>query len=131
MKKLLSLTLCALLLMALLPVSAEAPSTPSITIVVAGNLGDRSFYDSAKGGIDRLAADFNTVTNVIACQEDASRYESALREAANNSDIIAAVGWQFYDYLEDVAEDYPDKKFLFIDNALEEIPANVMCITYK
>jgi basic membrane protein A len=140
MKKLIAavLTLC-LLLCSLSFAAAEEKSTPSIAIVVAGTLGDRSFYDSAKEGLDQLAAEFGTKTTVVECNEGAAvGYFDGLWTAAagdpgkgiDGSDIIAAVGWQFYDDLTEVAEAFPDKKFLFIDNALEEIPANVMCITY-
>ena len=136
MKKLLSLILAVMMLAAMAAASADAvKTTPSIAIVVAGSLGDRSFYDSANEGIAKLAADFGTETKVIECKEDASMYENALFEAAKECDIIAAVGWQFWDAL--AADDgiltdpaYADKKFLFIDNALDEIPENLMCITY-
>ena len=60
-------------------------------------------------------------------------YEQALYEAAENYDYVAAVGWQFYDALADengVLSYYPDTRFLFIDNALETIPENLVCITY-
>lgn len=52
MKRILAaILLCAMLL----PVSAVlADGTPSICIVVAGSLGDRSFYDSANEGIMEL-----------------------------------------------------------------------------
>ena len=133
MKKLIALILTIALALPLIAVQAEKTATPSICIVVAGTLGDRSFYDSANEGIEKLAADFGTETNVIECKEDGSLYENALFEAAERYDVIAAVGWQFYDALADengVLAAYPDKKFLFIDNALDVIPANLMCITY-
>ncbi len=131
MKKFFAFLLAAMMLLAMVP--ALADPTPSVCIVVAGSLGDRSFYDSANEGITALAADFGTVTSVIECKEDASLYENALFDAAEKYDIIAAVGWQFYDALSDengVLSAFPDKQFLFIDNALEEIPENLMCITY-
>ena len=76
--------------------------------------------------------DFGTVTKVIECKEDASMYENGLYEAAEACDIIAAVGWQFWDVLEagEVLESFPDKKFLFIDNGLEGVGDNLMSITY-
>lgn len=134
MKRILAaILLCAMLL----PVSAVlADGTPSICIVVAGSLGDRSFYDSANEGIMELAEQFGTVTGVIECKEDFTLFKNALGDAAERYDIIAAVGWQFYDALADssprgVLAAYPNKKFIFIDNALEdEISANLMCITY-
>ena len=137
MKKFLSFVLAVTLLAGLTAFASAdaAKTTPSIAIVVAGSLGDRSFYDSANEGMTQLAADFGTVTKVIECKEDASMYENGLFEAAKECDVIAAVGWQFWDAL--AADDgiltdpaFADKKFLFIDNALEEIPENLMCITY-
>ena len=129
MKKLIASLLALMMLLTAFSALAE---TPSVAIVVAGTLGDRSFYDSAKEGIDQLEADFGTVTKVIECKEDASMYENGLFEAADACDIIAAVGWQFWDVLEagEILEAYPDKKFLFIDNGLEGVGDNLMSITY-
>lgn len=133
MKKLLALVLSLAMVISL--VSFAFADTPSVAIVVAGSLGDRSFYDSANEGVQKLAAEFGTVVKVIECKEDASMYVNALYEAAKECDIIAAVGWQFYDALSDpdgilYDPDFADRKFLFIDNALEIIPDNLMCITY-
>ena len=132
MKKFLAvlLTVCLVASMAAFSL-AEGKKTPSIAIVVAGSLGDRSFYDSANSGVEQLAADFGTETKVIECKEDASLYLSSLLEAAESCDIIAAVGWQFFDSLGEASEAFPNKKFIFIDNAFEEIPENMMCICYK
>lgn len=134
MKKLVALFLSLVLLSAVAVVPAMAEeSTPSICIVVAGTLGDRSFYDSAKEGIDQLSADYGTVTNVIECKEDASLYESALFEAAESYDVVAAVGWQFWDALsapEGALAAFPDVKFLFIDNGLEGVGENLMSVVY-
>ncbi len=133
MKKTASL-LMALLMLCVFSVSIASAetTTPSVAIVVAGTLGDRSFYDSAKEGIDQLQADFGTVTKVIECKEDASMYLNGLYEAADACDIIAAVGWQFWDNLADggILNEYPEKKFLFIDNGLEGVGDNLMSITY-
>lgn len=136
MKKLISLLLSLVLVLSMTVVPAmadQAAGTPSICIVVAGTLGDRSFYDSAKGGIDRLAADCGTVTNVIECKEDATLYETALFDAAESYDIVAAVGWQFWDALaaaDGVVSAFPEVKFLFIDNGLDGVGDNLMSIVY-
>ena len=134
MKRILSILFVLALLLGVAGAAAEGKTTPSICIVVAGTLGDRSFYDSANEGIQALQADFGTVINCIECGEDASLFEQALYDAAERYDMIAAVGWQFYDALADangVLSAYPEKRFLFIDNALETIPENLVCITYS
>ena len=131
MKRIFALLLTLALLLGV--TGALADGTPSICIVVAGSLGDRSFYDSAYEGIQKLAADYGANVNCIECYEDSSLYEQALYDAADNYDYVAAVGWQFYDALDKedgVLADYPEKRFLFIDNALETIPENLVCITY-
>ncbi|MDO5143293.1 MAG: BMP family ABC transporter substrate-binding protein [bacterium] len=135
MKKLIALlaTLALLLSMVSVPVMADGKPAPSICIVVAGTLGDRSFYDSSKEGIDRLAADFGIKTGVIECKEDASQYENALFEAAEQYEVVAAVGWQFWDALADengVVSAFPEVKFLFIDNGLDGMGDNLMSIVY-
>ena len=63
MKKFLSFVLAVTLLAGLTAFASAdaAKTTPSIAIVVAGSLGDRSFYDSANEGLTQLAADFGTV----------------------------------------------------------------------
>lgn len=133
MKRILSFLFALTLLVGSVGALADG-QTPSICIVVAGTLGDRSFYDSAYEGIQTLARDYGTDVNCIECGEDSSLYEQALYEAAENYDMIAAVGWQFWDALADengVLSVYPEKRFLFIDNALDEIPDNLVCITYS
>ena len=133
MKRFFALLLTAVLClsMAALPAQAETTATPSIAIVVAGTLGDRSFYDSANEGAEALAKDFGTVTKVLECREDASLYESSLVEAADACEIVAAVGWQFWTALPDVVAAYPNVKFLFIDNGLDGVGDNLMSIVYK
>ena len=130
MKKIVAVLLALVLCAALVSALAE---TPSLAVVVAGTLGDRSFYDSSYEGAQKLAADLGTVYTVIECNEDASRYEDALYEAAENYQIVAAVGWQFWDALaaeDGVVSSFPDVRFLFIDNGLESENANLMSIVY-
>ncbi len=132
MKKFLAvlLTLALCVTMLALPAMAEEKKTPSICIVVAGTLGDRSFYDSANEGIEKLKADYGTDIKVIECREDASLYESSLIDAAEVCDVIAAVGWQFAEALPTVAGELPEKKFLFIDNVMNGSLDNEMSIVY-
>ena len=130
MRKTISLLLALMMLSALaLPVFAEN-SVPSLAIVIAGTFGDRSFYDSAKAGGERLAEELGAKVLYIECGEDGNRYKAELNNAAKECDYVAAVGWQFIDVLEDATDKNPDTRFIFIDNAMEEVPENLMCVTY-
>ena len=57
--------------------------------------------------------------------------------AAENCDVVIAVGWQFWDALcgtektPGVPVDFPETKFIFIDNGLDGVGDNLMSIIYK
>ena len=130
MKKITALVLALLMFLSLIPAVAEE-AAPSVAVVVAGTLGDRGFYDSSNEGRQKLEADLGAKTTIIECKEDASRYESDLITAAEDYDIVVAVGWQFWDPLNAVVPDFPEVKFIFIDNGLDGVGDNLMSIIYK
>lgn len=129
MKKLVALLLSLILSLGCLTALAESEPL-KVTIVVAGTLGDRSFYDSANAGLEMLMADYGVAGKVVECREDFSLMENALIEAAEDSDIVIPVGWQFWDYLVNVVPAMPDTKFIFIDNGLDGVGDNLMSIIY-
>lgn len=128
MKRFFTLLLSSLLIFsAASALAAEAPL--SVAVVVSGALGDRSFFDSASGGLDKLIAEYGVNGKILECKEDPSLYEQSLISAAETSDIVVAVGWQFWEPLETIAPELPDAKFIFVDNALEGVD-NLVAITY-
>ena len=132
MKKITALLLAMLMLLSLVPAVAESADAPAVAVIVAGTLGDRGFYDSSNAGRQKLEADgVASRTTIIECKEDASLYEPSLITAAEDYDIVVAVGWQFWDPLTAVAPDFPEAKFIFIDNGLDGVGDNLMSIIYK
>ena len=132
MKKLVSLLLCLTMVLTLCVSCASAETANvKVALCVAETLGDLGFYDSANEGLQRLVADYGVVGSVVECKSDASAYTDALVGSAEENDIVVAVGWQFWDGLTAVAPEMPETKFIFIDNAMDEIPENMLCITYK
>lgn len=131
MKKLTALLLATLLIFSLIPAMAESADAPSVAVVVAGTLGDRGFYDSSNEGRLQLEADLGIKTNIVESKEDGSRFESDVITAAEDYDIVVAVGWQYWDALQTVAPEYPEVKFIFIDNGLDGVGDNLMSIIYK
>lgn len=88
---------------------------------------DRSFYDSSKEGVDRLAKDFGVQVSTIECNNE--NHATQMKNAADQADVVVCVGWEFYD-VETIAPEYPNVKFIWIDNATSEPVANVLNITY-
>ena len=138
MKKYIALLLAALLMFALFAGcksnnnnGTEATGAPEkalkLALVVAGNFGDRSFYDSSKEGAERLKKDLGIELTTIECNND--NHTNQMRNAADKADVVVCVGWEFYD-IESVAPQYPDVKWIWIDNATSEPIPNVLNITY-
>lgn len=131
MKKFLALMLTLSLCLSCLVLPAVAETEPlTVAVIVAGTLGDRGFYDSSVEGLNQLVADLGVEPKIFECKEDASLYENSLYDAADTSDVVVAVGWQFWDYLTTVVPEYPDVKFMFIDNGLDGVGDNLMSVVY-
>ena len=131
MKKFIAFLLCFTLVFSLAACGksgGEKQSEDALTLalVVAGNFGDRSFYDSSNEGATRLEKEGVTVKR-IECGNIG--HTEQIYNAAEAADIVVLVGWEFYD-VEAVAPEYPDKKFIWIDNATGAPIANVLNITY-
>ncbi len=129
MKKLLSLVLVLMLALSALAV-ASAEETLKVAVVLSGATGDRSFYDSANEGLQALIAAGKVEGTLIECKNDASMFTTNLISAAEDNDVVIAVGWEFWDALAEYAPQLPDTKFIFIDNGLDGVGDNLMSITY-
>ncbi len=131
MKKFLALLMALVLMLGCFAACTQkkpADEKVTVAIVVAGQFGDRSFYDSSKQGGDRLAKDFENVeVKYIECNNE--NHTVRMRNAASMANIVVCVGWEFYD-IETVAPEYPNVSFIWIDNATEAPVPNVLNITY-
>ncbi|MBR6595483.1 MAG: BMP family ABC transporter substrate-binding protein [Oscillospiraceae bacterium] len=131
MKKFIAFVLCLTLVFSLAacgqkPAEKQSENTLTLALVVAGNFGDRSFYDSSNEGATRLEAEGITVKR-IECGNNG--HTEQIYNAADAADIVVLVGWEFFD-VEAVAPEYPDTKFIWIDNATGAPVDNVLNITY-
>jgi len=135
MKKIISLLLVLTLVLSAFAMtgcsdkSKEGEENLTVCVVVSSAFGDKSFNDSAKEGADKLAEDYGVKVTTIECNEE--NYKQHMMDAAEASDVVVPVGWQFYEIAE-VAKEYPDTKFIWVDNpvdGIEDLP-NVLCILY-
>ena len=100
-----------------------------VCVVVPTGFGDKSFNDSAREGAERLKADLGVDVKYIECKNE--NHKQQMMNAADEADIVVPVGWEFWE-ITDVAAEYPDTKFIWVDNVAdgpENLP-NVLCITY-
>lgn len=138
MKKTLALILCLVMAFSCAALTAcggnDAPANTTtdsdalkVAVVVAGKFGDRSFYDSSKEGLDKLVADFGVEPITIECNNE--NHDIQMKNAAENADVVVCVGWEFYN-VETIAPDYPEVKWIWIDNATSAPVDNILNITY-
>ncbi len=130
MKKIVCLLLVLVLTLALFVGCKKTESEGSdlkLALVVAGQFGDRSFYDSSKEGVERLKKDLGIQVTTIECGNE--NHDAQMKNAADKADVVVCVGWEFYD-IETIAPQYPNVKWIWIDNATENPVPNVLNITY-
>ena len=113
---------------------AETASSTSegkrVVFLVNGNLGDKGFYDSCAEGIERLGSDYGCEIKIIEMGRDETAYETYFRDVSEqNWDLIVACTWSVQEVFEEVAADYPDQQYLFIDGEITS--PNMMGITFR
>ena len=138
MKKLLSLILAVSMLMTLTAFAASAEGTVyNVAYLVNGNLGDKSFFDSAEAGLKTLEEAGRielTTIEMGGTDEDQPTWLSTLYDvsASEDYDVIICGTYQMPDYLKEVATEYPDQKYvIFDDNTYVGENSNVLNLTYK
>ncbi len=107
-----------------------------VVLLINGVLGDKSFFDSAQRGMDRAEKELGVKTKTIEAGLDETQWEAALIDAAENEDYdVFIVGtFQMAPYLEKVAPQHPDKKFIIFDAPVNYDQCqcgNVYSVLYK
>jgi len=128
----------AVALFALTAVSAFADGDVyNVAYLVNGNLGDKSFFDSAESGLAALKEagriDYVTI-EMGGTDEDQPTWLSTLYDVSESEeyDVIICGTYQMPDYLKEVATAYPDQKYIiFDDNTYVGNNSNVLNLTYK
>jgi basic membrane protein A len=97
--------------------AAPAAAKLRVKLVINGNFGDKSFFDSAKRGLDQMASELGYEVKTVELGTDANKWEPGLEDAAANDDydILITGTFQMPDYLGKVADKYPNKKFWLFD----------------
>ena len=117
--------------------SGESGKVYNVCNLVNGNLGDKSFFDSAEAGLEQLQADGRITLRTIqmgGTDEDKPSWLSNLYEVSESGeyDLIVCGTYQMPDYLKEVASQYPDQKYLiYDDNTYVGANDNVVNVTFK
>lgn len=117
-------------------VVSEDDGVKNVVFLVNGNLGDKSFFDSAQAGLESLEDDGRITLKTIemgGTESDQPKWLSTLYEVAESGeyDLIVCGTYQMPDYLKEVAAAYPEQKFVIFDDNTYVGDPNVVNITYK
>lgn len=136
--KLVALLLVVVLLSSVLMACASDDNTPAVEtdgeatkvgLVLAGGLGDRSFYDSSNEGVEKAKEDFGVEVKVFECRNDPSLFNDQMVQASQYADIVAVVGHEFGDIAPEMANEFPDVYYIYVDSEIEGID-NLITISY-
>lgn len=138
MKNLLSLKKPALTVLAVsILLSFPALAADKVLLLINGSLGDKSFFDSAAHGMEMIKKKYGdqVETRVLEIGADATKWEPALLDASEQDwNLIIAGTYFISETLADVAQQYPDKKYILFDASVpyqEGGYDNVYSIQYK
>ena len=100
-----------------------------VGLVIAGGLGDRSFYDSSNEGVEKAKENLGIEYKVYECRNDPSLYNDQLVQASQYGSIVAVVGHEFFDVVQEVAKEFPNVNYIYVDNEIDGIP-NLYTVSY-
>ena len=106
----------------------------NVVSIVNGNLGDKSFFDSAESGLQELAArgviNYRTI-ELGGTDADQPRWRDTLIEVSESGefDVIVVGTWQMNEFLDSIAPQYPDQKYVIYDATVNE--PNVVSLNYR
>ena len=123
--------IAVLLCVALMPLTAMAKEEPlddgvtKIALLISGDLGDMSFWDSAYAGLTKFAADHpEVVVDIIEMgSSDTSKYESTLTKTCNGAyDLIIVGSTDMREPLQRAAKKkkYADRRFIIFDTEIKD-----------
>ena len=145
MKRVLSLILAVVMVLSLAACAQEPKATPGETykaaLLLNGTLGDKSFFDSANEGLEKLRTELGKdvfdfkVEQMGATAADEPRWAPTLLDYCETKeyDVIIIGTWQMIEALEAAAKEFPDQKFMFFDEtyAFANGEKNVYNVLYK
>jgi len=142
MKKLLLTTIMMAAIMGSVFAGGEKESSQKTTtsahdyaLLINGNLGDKSFHDSANKGILEAGKSLDAQTKVVETGYDSSKWEPALLDLIDEKhDVIVCGTWQLNEIIAKVAPQYPEQKFIIYDTSMDYAKGgfdNVYSMQYK
>lgn len=134
MKKIIALMVTMVMAISLLAGCGKKAASDEYSVaLLIPYQGDQSFYDLAVEGIKEVEKNLTGVkTKIIEIGTDDSKWKSYFIDAAEEGyDAILSCNWQIAPYMNEVAAEYPDQKFINFDIETGAELANVYSMFYS
>lgn len=117
----LALAVSAMLLAAFGAVAAAGEKSLGVVLIVNGNIGDKSFNDLAYAGLKRAEKELGIRAKLVENSYDTTKYEPSMIEFAEDPDwdLLVLNSYDVKEIVENVAPQFPDKKFVLYDSNLD------------
>ena len=108
-----------------------------VTLLATGSFGDKAFNDSAQAGMKKIESEMGDQVEVemIEMGSDKTKFEGSMLDAAeSDADIIITGLWDMKEITEQVAQEFPEKKFIIFDTDVDYTLgdlSNVYSMSYK
>ncbi len=130
--KLLTVTMTIALVCVVSMQTAHAAEKPLKFAYISPNpIGVNPFLIMGKTGIEQAGVKHGAETTVLESNDPASREENLRVAIHDGANLVVVLGWEFNDFLPQVAAESPDVQFLIVDQCLDELPTNVRCAVFR
>jgi basic membrane protein A len=103
-----------------------------VVLLIPGTLGDKSFFDAANSGLQKVKDELSAETKVVEMGADKTKWEPTFNDiAAEDWDIVISGGSEITEMFNATAEANPDKKFINYDTDIDEAPENMYNMSYS
>lgn len=110
---------------------AQTEDTLTVGYYVNATLGDKSFFDSVKRGVDQAEEELGFEVKTIEGGTNQADWPTGIESmvASKEYDVILLGTSQLPEIVADLAERYPEQKFIFFDDVVDA--PNVYSMTYS
>ncbi|HEX6114243.1 MAG TPA: BMP family ABC transporter substrate-binding protein [Geminicoccaceae bacterium] len=109
--------------------TALAQDFTAALIFDMGGKFDKSFNEAAYNGAERFKEETGIDYLEFEVTNESQRDQALRRMARRGADVVVAVGFSFATPLEEIAEEFPETKFVIIDAVVEQ--PNVRSVVFK
>lgn len=119
------------------PAASEAAASKDgdklkVVLLIPGNLGDKSFLDSANRGLELVRDQLGATIKVIEMGTDQTKWEPIYRDVVEQDwDLIISGNSTASEIFHAIAAEHPEKKFIDFDTDFEDVPDNVYAMWYR